>query len=118
MRIVRLVLIEHTVCRLCQFGSCSGCQIGYIYDDVSVLHYDVICVKGINPARVGLILLDSSVKPLYWNSEALRTLAYPNQPSKAFQPNQGFCRPAMYEARNECEGHRGEAGEQRSHAER
>ena len=87
MRIVRLVLIEHTVCRLCQFGSCSGCQIGYIYDDVSVLHYDVICVKGINPARVGLILLDSSVKPLYWNSEALRTLAYPNQPSKAFQPN-------------------------------
>src|SRR5690242_11283671 len=34
-------------------------------------------------ARIGLILLDSSLKPVYWNSEALRILAYPNQPPKA-----------------------------------
>ena len=73
----------HTVCRLCQFGSCSGCQIGYIYDDVSVLYYDVIRVKGINPARVGFILLGSSWKPVYSNSEALRILAYPSPPLKS-----------------------------------
>jgi len=33
-------------------------------------------------ARIGLILLDSSLKPVYCNSEALRILAYPNQPPK------------------------------------
>jgi DNA-binding CsgD family transcriptional regulator len=43
----------------------------------------MIRVKVSNPAMVGLILLDSSFKPVYCNSEALRILAYPNQPPKA-----------------------------------
>ena len=37
-------------------------------------------------ARIGLILLDSSLKPVYWNSEALRILAYPTKPPKAPGP--------------------------------
>ena len=40
-------------------------------------------MKVLNPAMVGLILLDSSLKPVYCNSEALRIVAYPNQPPKA-----------------------------------
>ena len=43
----------------------------------------MIRVKVLNPAMVGLILLDSSFQPVYCNSEALRILAYPNQPPKA-----------------------------------
>ena len=39
--------------------------------------------KGTDSARVGLILLDSSLNPVYCNSEALRILVYPNQPPKA-----------------------------------
>ena len=39
--------------------------------------------KGTNAARVGLILLDSSLKPVYCNSEARGIFAYPNQPEKA-----------------------------------
>src|SRR5437016_1674924 len=42
-----------------------------------------IRVKVLNPAMVGLILLDSSLKAVYCNSEALRIFAYPNQPPKA-----------------------------------
>ena len=38
--------------------------------------------KGANAARVGLILLDSSLKPTYCNSEAFTIFAYPNQPAK------------------------------------
>jgi len=34
-------------------------------------------------ARVGLILLDSFLKPVYWNSEALRIVAYPSPPPNA-----------------------------------
>ena len=37
----------------------------------------------IRAARVGLILLDASLKPIYCNSESLGILAYPNQPAKA-----------------------------------
>src|SRR5437867_922559 len=44
--------------------------------------------KGTNAARVGLIVLDSSLKPIYRNSEALSIFAYPNQPAKA--PNAEF----------------------------
>ncbi len=44
--------------------------------------------KGTNAATVGLILLDSSLKPVYCNSEALRLFAYPNQPPPA--PNAEF----------------------------
>ena len=43
----------------------------------------MIRVKETNPAKVGFILLDSSLKPVYCNSEALRLLAYPNQPPKS-----------------------------------
>src|SRR5438093_11607798 len=39
-------------------------------------------VKAKNPTTVGLILLDSSLKPLYCNSEALRIFAYPKQPPR------------------------------------
>jgi len=39
--------------------------------------------KGTNAATVGLILLDSSLNPVYCNSEALRILAYPKAPPKA-----------------------------------
>src|SRR2546422_4692510 len=39
--------------------------------------------KGTNAARVGLILLDSSLKTVYCNSEARSIIAYPNQPAKA-----------------------------------
>jgi|ERR1041385_3387044 DNA-binding CsgD family transcriptional regulator len=39
--------------------------------------------EGLTAARIGLILLDSSLKLVYCNSEALRILAYPSQPSKA-----------------------------------
>lgn len=42
----------------------------------------LIRAQGTN-ARAGLILLDSSLKPVYWNSEALRIAAYPSPPSKA-----------------------------------
>jgi len=42
----------------------------------------LIRAKGTN-ARAGLILLDSSLKPVYWNSEALRIVGYPSPPSKA-----------------------------------
>lgn len=38
--------------------------------------------RGTNTARVGLILLDASSKPVYCNSEARLILAYPNQPAK------------------------------------
>ena len=40
-------------------------------------------MKVLNPAMVGLILLDSALQPVYCNSEALRVIAYPNQPPKA-----------------------------------
>ncbi len=46
--------------------------------------------KGANAARVGLILLDSSLKPTYCNSEAFTIFAYPNQPAKT--PNAEFSR--------------------------
>jgi len=39
--------------------------------------------KATNAATVGLIILDSSLNPVYCNSEALRILAYPNPPRKA-----------------------------------
>ncbi len=39
-------------------------------------------VPGTNRATVGLILLDSSFRAVYCNSEALRIVAYPNQPPK------------------------------------
>ena len=39
--------------------------------------------KGTDAATVGLILLDSSLNPVYCNSEALRILAYPKAPPKA-----------------------------------
>src|SRR5881628_1323444 len=42
----------------------------------------MIRMKESNSAMVGLILLDSALKPVYSNSEALRILAYPNQPPK------------------------------------
>jgi DNA-binding CsgD family transcriptional regulator len=44
--------------------------------------------RGTNTARVGLVLLDSSLKPIYCNSEARSIFAYPNQPAKA--PNAEF----------------------------
>jgi len=37
----------------------------------------------LSAARVGLILLDSSLKPVYCNSETLSIVAYPKQPPKA-----------------------------------
>ena len=40
-------------------------------------------VKGANTARVGLILLDSSLKPIYFNSEALSIFAYPHEVGKS-----------------------------------
>src|SRR5437773_11370497 len=43
----------------------------------------MIRVKETSPAKVAFILLDSSLKPLCCNSEALRILAYPNPPPKA-----------------------------------
>jgi DNA-binding CsgD family transcriptional regulator len=46
--------------------------------------------KGTTAARVGLILLDSSFKPIYCNAEALCIFAYPSQPPKA--PNPEFSR--------------------------
>src|SRR5258708_5465072 len=46
--------------------------------------------KGASAARVGLILLDSSLKPTYCNSEAFTIFAYPNQPAKT--PNAEFSR--------------------------
>src|SRR5436853_2362234 len=39
--------------------------------------------KGTGAATVGLILLDSSLNPVYCNSEALRIFVYPDQPPKA-----------------------------------
>jgi DNA-binding CsgD family transcriptional regulator len=33
-------------------------------------------------ARVGLVLLDSSLRPMYCNSEAISILAYPSEPGK------------------------------------
>src|SRR5690242_18854469 len=44
--------------------------------------------KGTVTATVGLILLDSFLKPVYCNSEAFRILVYPNQPPK--EPNTQF----------------------------
>jgi DNA-binding CsgD family transcriptional regulator len=44
--------------------------------------------KGTHASRVGLIVLDSSLTPIYCNSEALSIFAYPNQPAKA--PNAEF----------------------------
>jgi DNA-binding CsgD family transcriptional regulator len=46
--------------------------------------------KATNAGRVGLILLNSSFEPVYFNSEAMKILAYPNQPAKA--PNTAFSR--------------------------
>jgi DNA-binding CsgD family transcriptional regulator len=45
--------------------------------------FDPLQVKALKAARVGLILLDRSLKPVYCNSEALKILAYPNRPTKA-----------------------------------
>ena len=44
--------------------------------------------NGTNAARVGLVLLDSSLKTVYCNSEARSIFAYPNQPANA--PNAEF----------------------------
>src|SRR5436853_4032333 len=38
--------------------------------------------KAANSARVGLVLLDSSLKPMYCNSEAISIFAYPSEPGK------------------------------------
>jgi DNA-binding CsgD family transcriptional regulator len=41
------------------------------------------CPRKGSAARIGLILLDSSLRPVYCNPEALSIFAYPNQPAKA-----------------------------------
>jgi DNA-binding CsgD family transcriptional regulator len=43
----------------------------------------VLRANSSNSSGVGLILLNSSLRPVYWNSEARRILAYPNPPLKS-----------------------------------
>jgi DNA-binding CsgD family transcriptional regulator len=38
--------------------------------------------NGVKAARIGLLVLAPSLKPIYCNSEALKILAYPNRPPK------------------------------------
>ena len=40
-------------------------------------------VKALKTSRIGLVLVDPSLKPIYCNSEALKILAYPGLPTKA-----------------------------------
>jgi DNA-binding CsgD family transcriptional regulator len=46
--------------------------------------------KAVKPASVGLILLQSSLKPIYWNSEALAIFVYPNPSMKVKVPSPEF----------------------------
>src|ERR1041385_1742955 len=46
-------------------------------------HPRLSSVQGTNHATVGVILLDSSLKPVYCNPEALRIFAYPDQPPQS-----------------------------------
>jgi DNA-binding CsgD family transcriptional regulator len=39
--------------------------------------------RALKTARIGLVLLNPSLKPIYCNSEALKILAYPGRPTKA-----------------------------------
>src|SRR5512138_807417 len=39
-------------------------------------------VPGTVPSRVGLVLLDSSLKPIFYNAEALRIVSYPDKPAR------------------------------------
>jgi DNA-binding CsgD family transcriptional regulator len=46
--------------------------------------------NGTSAARIGLVLLDVSLKPVFYNAEAFRILSYPNKPARS--PEVAFAR--------------------------
>ena len=46
------------------------------------VRFNPLQVRALKTAGVGLVLLDTSLKPIYCSSEALNILAYPDRPTK------------------------------------